>query len=100
MWLFRKPLAALPPSDDVLSIVHGCWPVESTSQSFGDEGAAGCVVIADAFVDVLEDSFAITDDDASLEHTQNDALVQLAIVKSECFGPARYVLGICQVVGQ
>jgi hypothetical protein len=51
-------------------------------------------------MDVLEDSFAVTDGDAPLEHTRNAALVQLVIDDGEGFGPARYAPGICQVIRQ
>ena len=53
---------------------------------------------ADAFMDVLEDAFAVTDGDAPLEYTRNAALVQLAIDDGEGLGPARYAPGIYQVI--
>ena len=61
-----EPLAPVASSDDVLRVAHGRWPVESCSQSFGDEGATACVVAADALVDILEYGLAVMDGDASL----------------------------------
>src|SRR3954470_15097448 len=55
---------------------------------------------ADALVDVLEGGFAVTNGDAPLEYTRNDALLQLAIDDGECLGPARYTPGICRVIRQ
>ena len=53
---------------------------------------------ADSLVDVLEDGFAVTNGDVSLEYTRNAALVQLAIDDGEGFGPTRYASGIRRAI--
>jgi hypothetical protein len=44
----------LAPSDEFLSIAQGCGPVKSLSEGLADRRARRRVVVADAFVDLLQ----------------------------------------------
>jgi hypothetical protein len=56
--LLGEVLLPLAPSDEFLSIAQGCWPVESSSESLADQRVGRRVVVADAFVDLLQDVLA------------------------------------------
>jgi hypothetical protein len=53
--LLGEVLTPLALSDEFLDIAHSRGLVESSSEGFPDQRARGCVIAADAFVDLLQD---------------------------------------------
>src|SRR5579859_8056409 len=67
MCLASKKLAPFAVPHDLMSVRHGCRPVEALSEGFPDQSTRGCVVPAFSSVDVLQEPPALNDREASLE---------------------------------
>jgi hypothetical protein len=71
--LLGEVLASLAPSDEFLSIAQGCGPVESSSESLADQRMIRRVVVADAFVDLLQDVLAFFSGNTLHEYSRGGA---------------------------
>jgi hypothetical protein len=71
--LLGEVLASLAPSNEFLSISQGCGLIESSSQSLADQRARRHVVVADAFVDLLQDVLTFFSGDALHEYSRSGA---------------------------
>jgi hypothetical protein len=71
--LLGEVLAPLAPSDVFLSINQGCGPIESSSESIADQRTRRCVVVADAFVDLLQDVRAFFSGNTLQEYSRSGA---------------------------
>jgi hypothetical protein len=71
--LLGEVLASLAPYDKFLGITHSCGPVEISSESLTDQCARRRVVVADAFVDLLQDVLAFFSENALHEYSRSDA---------------------------
>jgi hypothetical protein len=71
--LLGEVLAPLAPSDEFLSIAQSCGPVESSSESLADQRARRRVVVANAFVDLLQDVLAFFSGNALHEYSRSGA---------------------------
>jgi hypothetical protein len=69
--LLGEVLASLAPSDELLGITQSCGPVESSSETFADQHARRHVVVADAFVDILQDVLAVFSGNALHEYSRS-----------------------------
>jgi hypothetical protein len=71
--LLGEVLASLAPSDEFLSIAQGCGPVESSSESLADQRMIRRVVVADTFVDLLQDVLAFFSGNTLHEYSRGGA---------------------------
>jgi hypothetical protein len=71
--LLGEVLASLAPSDEFLSIAHGCGLIESSSESLADQCLRRRVVAADALVDLLQDFLSFFCRDALHEYSGSGA---------------------------
>jgi hypothetical protein len=69
MLLLGKVLAPLAPSDEFFGVAQSCGPIESSSEGLADQRTRGCVITADAFVDLLKDVFAFLSGNALHEYS-------------------------------
>jgi hypothetical protein len=83
--LLGEVMAPLAPSDKFLGVAQSCGSVESSSEGLADQRARGCVVAADAFVDLLQDVLAFLSGDALHEYSGRCAL-PVELVSNEDVG--------------
>jgi hypothetical protein len=60
----------LAASDEFFGIAQSCGPIESSSEGLADQRARGCVVAADAFMDLLQDALAFVSGNALHEYSR------------------------------
>jgi hypothetical protein len=63
----------LEPFDEFLSIAQGYGPIESSSDGLSDHRARRRVVVADAFVDLLQDALAFFSGNTLHEYSRSGA---------------------------
>jgi hypothetical protein len=68
--LLGEVLASLASSDEFFSVAQGSGPIESPPEGLADQRASGCVVAADALVDLLQDVLAFFPRDALHEYSR------------------------------
>jgi hypothetical protein len=71
--LFGEVLAPLAPSDEFLGITQSYGLVEISSVSFADQRARRRMVVADAFVDLLQCVIAFFSGNALHEYSRSGA---------------------------
>jgi hypothetical protein len=69
--LLDKVLASLAPSDEFLGITQSCGPVESSSESFADQRTGRRLVVANAFVNLLQNALAFFSGNALHEYSRS-----------------------------
>jgi hypothetical protein len=69
MLLIGEVLAPLAPSDEFFGVAQSCGPVECSSESLADQRARGRMVVADAFMDLLQHVFAFLSGNALHEYS-------------------------------
>jgi hypothetical protein len=65
-------LAFLAPTDEFFNVGQSCGPVEGSSEGFAHQRARRCVIVADAFVDLLQDVLAFILRYALHEYSRSD----------------------------
>jgi hypothetical protein len=83
--LLDEVLAPLAPFDEFFGVAQSCGPIESSSEGLADQRARGCVVAADAFMDLLQDVLAFLSGNALHEYFERCAL-PIELVSDEDVG--------------
>ena len=88
MGLFCVKLVAFACADNFHRVVQCCWPVESLSESFSDQGARCSMVSIDSGVYLKKKFLALGNGNTLYENAsfRQAVFVELAVDYGECFG--------------